>query len=602
MNHRRSKALLLISSLLLLGLSQPAIGAEGISAEARFQPEVVAVSQRTNYQVVLYNLSEVPQIWRPECEGLQISEPPSAAWGNGSQVVINGKMISNDRPLILSWSVVADREGSFTIEAKRIEVSGQSIVIPEATLRVVPLSEAERNALRLVWELPDRDLFVGEVIQAELKIYVRSGVTVERARNASLEKVGDGFTIKAFEEFKQGPRETVDGITYEVFAARGVVTPIRPGKLSLKAVLPIVYSDPYNTRVTTDSFGFRRQVMQRRDLSTEDQEFTILEAPTEGQLPGYNGAMGEFEVTALLGTTSARTGEPVSLTLSLSGEGNFDRVSAPEITDSDDWRVYPPKVSFNDKGELGIVGTKEFEFLLIPRSEKVTATPEIPWAAFDPATQTYENLTVAPKAITVAPAPAGDSQATIYARAEAPSNAENTPQDLRPNRADLGPTSKHIVPVFLEPLFLGSQGALALAFLGIFAWQKRRHRFTHDERYARQIVGTKSVRNWARKAQNAAAEGDAAAFFEAAQRALQESVGRRFPRSRRAESLTASEIDEVLIKARLPDSTREVVAGLFRAGDALRYAGGEAYSTDALKKHADDLTDALRELHKGLSR
>lgn len=574
--------------------------AQDIRAEAGFEPSVLSAGQRTSYQIVLVNPPSVPSLAPPEVNGLEFDDSPFM--GRQSQTnIINGRVQSVEL-VTFTWRVSVTKEGTYTVPAQRVSLGGTDVVVPEAKLRVVPQSENEKSAMRLEWKLPDRELYVGEALPASLQLYVRQGVQVGASGNSPLQKIGDGFTFKAFEDFKNSHQEVVNEIPYTVYEAAGIITPIRAGELNLRAVLSVSYTDPYsNTRVATDFFGMRRQIRQERDLSTEERSFTVVEPPNEGRLPGFNGAIGEFKTSALLGTTTVRAGEPLTLTFSLTGKGNFDRISAPEIADTDDWRVYPPKVNFSDQGTLGISGTKSFEYLLIPRSEAVTATPTISFAAFNPEKQTYQDLSAAPKEITVTPAPLSDAEATIYAQVGGSDEAAASSRVLRPNRADLGPTSRRIVPVFLEPTFLGSQGVIALAFALVFFWQKRRHRLEHDELYARRIVGSRSVRNWTRKAQEAAVAKDPVAFYGAAQRALQESVGRQFPRRRKAESLTASEIDEVLQRNQISETTRGVVAEIFNTGDALRYAGTSAAGGEIIVRHAEKLTETLRDLHKGLS-
>lgn len=568
------------------------LAAQAPSATARFEPPVISSGQAGSYTVTLENVNQIPPIPAPDVGGLVFDDAPSVS---RRQSWINGV---SSQELSLSWRFAAQREGTFTVPARNLEVGGESIQVPAARIRVVPMSEREQGLFSLEWELPEKTYYVGEAIPASLKVYLREGLDVRIP--ALPEKEGDGFLQTPFTDEVFRTRETVDGIDYTVYVWSLVLTPIRAGSLDLEASLPVVYADPLQSRFSTDAFGFRRVREQQRRLSTGKQSFRIAPLPTRDRPDGFNGALGKFETNAELGRPTVQEGEPVTLTMQLSGTGNFDRIPAPIVEDTEAWRVYPPKVSFSADGELGLTGTKTFEYLLIPRSTDTDRTPRITFAAFDPYEETYVGLSAEPLPVSVTPAPVSDQAPTAYGGRDPSDERAPAGAIWRSNRADLGTLRPAIRPLFLAPGFWIAQGGVALAFLLVFAWQKRQHRLVNDESYARRVVGSRSVRQWSRAAGEAAAREDAEGFYSSAQRALQESVGRRFPRSRKAGSLTLAEVEETLRAANVSESCRTSVRKIFQTGDALKYARS-SFSQEQLKTDADRLMEILRELQKQLS-
>ncbi len=579
---------------LIIGLffCAPYVLAQSLSVNASFDPPVISVGQSGNFTITFTHTQNPPNLQAPRIDGLLFSDSPSlsrrSSWVNG----VSTQEVS------LTWRIAPQREGTFVIPARRVQLEGQSLSIPETRLRVVPMSEREARQFRLKWDFPDKPIYVGESVPVLLQLYVLEGIDFRVP--ALPERIGDGFQITPFSNQVAQERKVIDGDPYLVYSWSVIATPIRAGELPLEATVPVVYVDPQSRRMGPDMFGFPRLSEQQRRLTTGQESIQVLEPPAEGRPTGFNGAIGHFETEVRLGRNEVRAGEPLTLILELSGSGNFERISAPAITEHAGWRVYPPRTTFEAAGERDVRGRKTFEYLLIPESEETAETPRILFAAFDPVLEQYVDLSVEPRPVSVSPAPVQRSPAVVFGgRGE--DGSPEIERTWRPNRADFGSVaSRGIIPLYYRPIFWILHGTTGFALIGLFAWQQRRHRLEHDEAFARKVVGSRSVRHWTRQAAEAASKGQAEVFYSAAQRSLQESVARCFPRTRKAESLILSEIEEVLAPYPLSQECREAVRNLFQTGDALKYARS-SLSKDALQADANRLVSALRELHKSVS-
>ena len=67
---------------------------------------------------------------------------------------------------------------------------------------------------------------------------------------------------------------------------------------------------------------------------------------------------------------SVQVGDPITVTTTIAGRGNFDRVNAPVLEDERGWHKYPPSSKFKQDDEVGISGTKTFETVLSPNEKK----------------------------------------------------------------------------------------------------------------------------------------------------------------------------------------------------------------------------------------
>ena len=122
----------------------------------------------------------------------------------------------------------------------------------------------------------------------------------------------------------------------------------------------------------------------------------------------FSGAIGNFTMATDAKPNSVQVGDPITVTSTISGRGNFDRVNAPVIEDEHGWHKYPPSSKFKQDDEVGISGTKTFETVLSP-NEKKQAMPVLAFSYFDPVKEQYVTLRSEPIAISVqggaAPAP-----------------------------------------------------------------------------------------------------------------------------------------------------------------------------------------------------
>ena len=154
------------------------------------------------------------------------------------------------------------------------------------------------------------------------------------------------------------------------------------------------FSDPFFANPFSQ-FGERREV----EIKSDPVALEVKPLPT-GAPPGFSGAIGNFTMTTDAKPKSVQVGDPITVTSTITGRGNFDRVGAPVIEDERGWHKYPPSSKFAKDDEVGISGTKTFETVLSP-NEKKQSLPVMEFAYFDPVKEQYATLRSDPIAINV---------------------------------------------------------------------------------------------------------------------------------------------------------------------------------------------------------
>lgn len=435
--------------------------------------------------------------------------------------------------------------------------------------------------LRLV--LPKHAIYVGESIPVEIELGLRAGFVT--SLNGLPTLTGGEFTLNNLSHQPERTEKLVDGKPFVVLTWHSVIAGVKPGSFSLSVESPLtvkVRTHSPRDSLIDDMLGdpfmqnfFAATVPKDITVTSPPTELTVSALPTAGRPQDFSGAVGNFQISSDLSSTTAAAGDPLTLHLHVTGSGNFDRVDSSMLEHLDRWKTYPPKSAFKPGDPLGFKGEKTFEQPLIASQSGTQTLPGLSFSYFDPATHRYETARSAPLNVTIAPSAAENSLAAPRAAAPASTAAQpKTPaapaaDGLRPDHA-VTPTSVHsLVPLYLQARFLPLPSVLVLAFAG--GWLALRRRAADPSRRRAQR-GTKAARRALAQVEAAARSGDTAQFFHLARAALQHALGARWQLT--PEQVTTAEVDAQL------GNTATDIRELFALADAALYSGEPPTATD----------------------
>src|SRR5579872_2387973 len=115
-----------------------------------------------------------------------------------------------------SYSITATKPGDYIIPSMATEIGGRTFTTQPLKLTVrVPNPQNQLAFLKMI--LPKKEVFVGEVIQLELQLYVRDEV-VNIVNFQSTPLQAEGFTVGAIGKKDDGPprRTRVNNLGYNV--------------------------------------------------------------------------------------------------------------------------------------------------------------------------------------------------------------------------------------------------------------------------------------------------------------------------------------------------------------------------------------------------
>ena len=165
-----------------------------------------------------------------------------------------------------------------------------------------------------------------------------------------------------------------------------------------------------------------------------------------------SGLVGHFEMGAALEPRSVKAGESVTLSLTLSGEGNLQEAEAPRLQIPDAFKQYPdqPQTDVSLTRD-GYSGKKIFTTALVPVRPGTYSITVPPIVTFDPEQKAYVSLSAPPLAITVSE---GEKEA-----APAVSGPEEKSPPVQKQQVDF--TGRDILPIKTGSDALTDESALS---------------------------------------------------------------------------------------------------------------------------------------------
>ena len=227
--------------------------------------------------------------------------------------------------------------------------------------------------------------YIGQQITYTSKIYRRSGfphrVHYEPPTFA-------GFWNPRATEKEPPPeweRETVNSTEYDVRERRTILFP---------SVVETLNIEPGVLTANTSEGSI---VVESVAVPVDVRPLTM------GGPAGFTGAVGRFEVSADVDTTTIRMNESVQLTVRVEGSGNINALPAPSWPEFQGWRVIEsPAVASSEIIDGRLVGSRTYERVLVPEMAGELAVPGISYTYFDPGLEQYAQTAASQIVISIA--------------------------------------------------------------------------------------------------------------------------------------------------------------------------------------------------------
>jgi hypothetical protein len=427
-------------------------------------------------------------------------------------------------------------------------------------------------------EMPKHEIYVGESVPVEVQVGMRDGFV--ESLNGLPKLNSNDFTLNNLSrQPERGPR-TIDGKPFTVYTWRSLLAAVKPGTFSLSFETPLtvrIRTRPARESMLDDLLGdpflqniFGATVQKNITAASPAAEITVLPLPAQGRPPDFGGAVGSFKISTDVSSARNTQGDPLTLRLHVSGDGNFDRVETSMLGGDAQWKTYEPKATFKSTDPTGFRGEKTFEQPIIATQSGSRIIPPLVFSYFNPATRRYETAHSSPLNVTVSPAPSSpesEPPPTLAGTAAADRNG------LRPDHAVTEARAASLVPPYFRPLFAGGVSIVALVFGGGWAALRRRERNANDIQRERQRLRLQLIHELLEAMASSSSAADTAVFFRSARSALQQGLSARWDLA--PELITLEDIE-----ARLQGADRDEVRQIFLLADEANYSGADLKAAD----------------------
>lgn len=223
------------------------------------------------------------------------------------------------------------------------------------------------------------DPYIGQQIIYKFKLYDAVGLTNPLYQPSDFE----GFWRVDIGVLSQST-EQINGRKYTVTTIATALYPTQSGETMIKPSSVILPETVFRSKTT----------LTANPLSLK------VQALPNGQPTDFGGAVGQFNVSAALDRQSVNQGEPITLTLTVSGTGNIEQLPAPAAPPN--WRSTVTVGNYSSELENGIIiGKRDYQIVFFPSNIGKQELPPITLNYFDPSAGVYRSAGTSPVDIEV---------------------------------------------------------------------------------------------------------------------------------------------------------------------------------------------------------
>lgn len=527
-----NKVITAITIFLLTGL---AVHAQEITFQASVDRNVIATGENVKLTIALQNASG-GNITVPDWGGLVVVQGPMQS---SSFRRINGRM---SRSSSHSWYLTATQPGSYVIGPSSVKLGGGVLHTNPITIKVTKgsgpdnsnaaMDHAQRKDPNLFCtiDLSKNKAYVGEQVIATYTLYYRYNSL--RPQDYDLPKL-NGFWAEEVDLGNADSRTTrmVNGLRYNVAVLKKqVLIPLHSGKLRV---------DPMTLNYLVNPGFFSSGTPVR--IQSNASVLTVKDLPA-GKPADFIGAVGDLRMEVTAGSPTVQANQAIDLSIKFSGRANLKLIDAPQLQLPPDFETYDPKI--NDRITVnggGMRGSREFQYLLIPRHAGNYELGKLAFSYFDPSSGTYKQLRSDSISFHVQP---GDASGDASVSTPRKSDVQRLGTDIRYiHTGDLGlrPKGQHLFGSW--PYLLG-MAVPPLLFLLSFMFHRRREQRLGDHEGRRRRGADKVAKQRLAAAAAALEKDDRTGFHDAVGKALEGYFADKF-------NLGVAEVNETTIREKL---------------------------------------------------
>jgi hypothetical protein len=449
-----------------------------------------------------------------------------------------------------------------------------AIPLPSAMSTDIP-RETLKEKVSLEMKVGKERIYLHEKILLTVKLSIRSN-SLKDIQFPQL--THPDFSVQEFQDPVQ-KGELRDGIPYETMEFKTTLFGKKAGQFvlgpsRLHCILLVPKSDkrtPSPGASNADEY-FGSPEAYPLSLDSNEISLKVLPLPDIGRPEGFRGAVGNFKINVEVSPRELEIGEPITLKITIGGEGNIETVTLPLLENRTGFKFHDPQ--FEDKA-----GKRIFELALLPESDRSEEVPAIHFAFFDPETERYQTLHSGPFPIKVRKVEKGEAQNDLEFTARPILPLKRTPGRLK-KEGEFLYQNKSVWLLHLFSFFL---------FVALWTWNRRKEKTRNDPDYSRLLEAKRQANRGLREVEKGLKQGKITGSYDAVFKTLQQYLGNKF--NLPIKSITLDGAEGTLVSARVNEEDLSTLRHLFFRCDQVRYA-----SLTPDRKEAEETLRMLKEV------
>ena len=406
---------------------------DGVAVQALVEKNSVSVGEPFLMQIRVQGSDIVPGTDPPDTSGVvefAVEYLGGQSNNSSSVTIINGKVSKVESyGYIYSYRLTPKKVGKLEIPSIAVPIDAAKSKMFQTEPVTIQVTEPEvTDDFRLELQFSKTRFYVGEPVILSVVWYIGKEV---QSVNFSLPLLQDSAFALADPKLDQDPGKQYlqipigganvlaekgvgvhNGRQYTTLSFRKVLFAKKPGSfeipeagVSCRAL--IGYSrqgktrDPFGRFFDDDFFGSGKSGVYKTFVArSQPVVLTALALPEEGKPAGFSGCVGNFRLEASASASEVSIGDPITLTVSVSGPDYLANVELPPLAKDPE---LDRDFKIPEEMAAGVVrgNTKQFTQTLRAKTEDVQAIAPIKLPFFNPDTGQYEVAQSQPIALKV---------------------------------------------------------------------------------------------------------------------------------------------------------------------------------------------------------
>lgn len=579
--------------LLILALLPTLSWAEDVSFRAEAPAQVVIGKP---FQLRYTVNQRARDLQAPEFTDFDFLAGPYSSTSSSTSFV-NGKR-SSSFTQTYTYTLAANKVGTFTISPATIRVDGDTYTSNGVRIEVLPADEQPASSQQQ--SSPSQqssqsqasasaggdNIFIRTIVNKttvheqealvlSYKLYF-AGVDVAQFTNNTKLPEFDGFLKQEIEQGDiQTELEHYNGRNYQTAVLyQTLLYPQHSGDIKIEpaqfeAVLRVQVRQQVRS-IFDDFFGSYTNVTR---ALTAPGVTIHSEALPKGKPANFSGGVGQFSLTGDISATELKANDAVTVRLTIQGAGNMKMLKSPAIDWPEGFETYDPKVTNKLKQTTqGMSGTREIEYLAIPRSAGTYSIPAVTFSYFDTRDNQYKTLSVGGWTLHIARSESEGEQTAVVQNYVNKEDIKQLGTDIRyistgELQGEESRSSKVVFGTWTYRLCFILPLLIAVVLFIVF---RRRIAENADRVRMRYKKANKVAQKRLREAKKAMDNADKTAFYEAIERAAWTYLSDRL--SIPTANLNKDNIESILRGKNVDDTLIAEVREVLSVAEQARYA------------------------------